>query len=467
MSEERTTCVVVGGGPAGMVLGLVLARAGVEVTVLEKHADFLRDFRGDTVHVSTMTLLDELGLWDRFATLPWTPIRQARVTLDAGTVTMADLSRLHQPHPFIAMVPQWHLLDLLAGAAGEEPTFTLRRRTEVLDLERDATGRVSGVRIAERADDGSRTGEHTLHADLVVACDGRDSTVRAHSGLRARTYDVPMDVWWFRLPRHDAAGDGPEDPGGGLGRATDGRLVVLLDRGDHYQVAYLIPQGADEAYRRRPVSVLRDDLRRVLPWLGDRVDALTSWDDVKLLQVTLDRLRRWSAPGVLCIGDAAHAMSPIGGVGINLAVQDAVAAARVLAPVLAPVPGGRGAVDPAAVDRAAARVQRRRRWPAALVQGVQRILHARVIGSVVGEGGTAPGTDSIPLPLRLLTRFPFLQVIPARAVGVGVLPEHAPAFARRPPLPVVPPVAGDAVQPASAKNSSAVPSGSLNESAQP
>ena len=415
MTDRRTTCAIVGGGPAGIVLGLLLARGGVEVTVLEKHDDFLRDFRGDTVHVSTMELLDELGLWDRFARLPWKPIRQAAITLDAGTAVIADLTRLRRPHPFIAMVPQWHLLDMLAGAAQEEPTFTLRRHAAVVDVLRE-DGRVVGVRHTDA--DGA---EHELHADLVVGADGRDSRVRELSGLPLRTWDVPMDVWWFRLPR----GDDAHDPAGGLGRATNGRLVIMLDRGDYYQVAYLIPQGMDARYRERPVSGLREDLLTLHPWLGDRVDGLTSWDDVKLLRVTLERLGRWSAPGLLCLGDAAHTMSPIGGVGINLAVQDAVAAARYLVPALR-------AGDPAAVDRASARVQRRRWLPTVVTQAAQQVAHRQVIGSVFGDRDAAPGTRGrLPLPLRMVRRFPALTWFPARAVGVGVLPEHAPGFARR------------------------------------
>ncbi|HSK59244.1 MAG TPA: FAD-dependent oxidoreductase [Actinomycetospora sp.] len=440
MDKQRTTCAIVGGGPAGIVLGLVLARAGAEVTVLEKHGDFLRDFRGDTVHVSTMTLIDELGLWDRFAELPWKPIETARVVLDAGSATVADMRRLREPHPFVAMVPQWHLLDMLAAAGEEEPTFTLVRHAEVTDLMR-RDGRVTGVRWRDRT--GGDGAEHELAADLVVACDGRDSRVRALSGLPLHAYDVPMDVWWFRLPR----GEG-EDPAGGLGRLSNGRMVVMLDRGDHYQVAYLIPRGADAEYRRRPIRFLRDDLLALHPWLGDRVQGLASWDDVKLLRVTLDRLRRWYTPGLLCIGDAAHAMSPVGGVGINLAVQDAVAAARVLGPVLAAAPA-----DPAEVDRAAARVQWRRWLPTLVTQSAQRLGHRAVIGAVLGRRERL-ARERLPLPLRLLRRVPALQRVPAYLVGVGVLPEHAPAWARR-------------GQDAGAKNSSALPSGSVKDSAQP
>ena len=432
MAQQRTTCAVVGGGPAGIVLGLVLARAGVEVTVLEKHGDFLRDFRGDTVHPSTMTLIDELGLWDRFARLPWKPIDSVRVVLDAGPAQIGDLSRLREPHPFVAMVPQWHLLDMLAAAAEEEPTFTLVRNAEVTGLVRRG-GRVTGVR---------RDGGSELAADLVVACDGRDSRVRELSGLPLRDFAVPMDVWWFRLPRQD------DDPAGGLGRLSDdGRMIIMIDRGDHYQVAYLIARGADAESRRGPVQALRDELERAMPWLGRRVDALGSWDDVKLLRVTLNRLRRWSAPGLLCLGDAAHAMSPVGGVGINLAVQDAVAAARLLAPVL-----HRADPDPAAVDRAAQRVQRRRWFPTVATQTAQRIAHRVVVRNVLRGGGL--GVGRLPAPVRLVQRVPALQVVPAYLVGVGFLPERAPSWARR-------------SQPASAKNSSAFPSGSVNESAQP
>jgi 2-polyprenyl-6-methoxyphenol hydroxylase-like FAD-dependent oxidoreductase len=408
---ERTTCAVVGGGPAGMVLGLILARAGVEVTVLEKHGDFLRDFRGDTVHTSTLTLIDELGLWPRFERLPYRALTRARVRMDAGEATIGDLSRLDAPHPMVAMTPQWHLLDLLAGAAREEPTFTLRMHTEVTGLVRRG-GRVSGVRL----DDGSE-----LAADLVVACDGRDSRVRADSGLPLHRYDVPIDVEWFRVPRQ------ADDPDGGLGRVGRGRFLVMLDRGDYFQCALIVGKGTDAELRAGPVQGLRDVLLGLNPWWEGRLGDLT-WDDVKLLEVTLDRLRRWSAPGLLCIGDAAHAMSPVGGVGINLAVQDAVAAAtRLAAPLLAG--------DAEAVDRAGRAVQRRRTVPTVVTQTAQDLAHRRVVAPMLAQG-TEETDETLPWPVRVAQRLPALQWVPARAIGIGVLPEHAPDFARRPPLPV-------------------------------
>ena len=410
---ERTTCCVVGGGPAGMVLGLLLARAGIEVTVLEKHGDFLRDFRGDTVHTSTLTLLDELGLWPRFDRLPYRALTRVRVRLDGGEVAMADLTRLDEPHPMIAMVPQWHLLDMLATAAREEPSFTLRMRTEVAGLVRP-DGRVTGVRLA----DGSE-----LAADLVVACDGRDSRVRAESGLPLKCYDVPIDVEWFRLPRH------ADDPDGGLGRVGRGRFMVLLDRGDYYQCALVIGKGTDARLRSGSIQGLRDLLADMNPWMAGRLDSLESWDDVKLLEVSLDRLRRWSSPGLLCLGDAAHAMSPIGGVGINLAVQDAVAAARVLA---APLLSG----DADGVARASRAVQRRRTAPTVITQTAQDVAHRRVVAPMLDAAPDHAAAASIPLPFRVIARFPALQWVPARLVGVGALPEHAPGFARRSPLPV-------------------------------
>ena len=415
---DRTTCCVVGGGPAGMVLGLLLARIGVEVTVLEKHADFLRDFRGDTVHASTLTLLDELGLGDEFAELPHRMLEQLQVQLDRAVAPVADLRRLPGRHKHIALVPQWDLLDLLADAGAAEPAFRLRMSTEVTGLLR--RGRtVTGVTY--RGADGS-TGE--LHADLVVAADGRSSAVRAAAGLRPREFGVPMDVWWFRLPR------GEGDPAGGVARFGSGRGVVLIDRGDYFQTAFLIRKGLDRVLRAESVESFHEQLVGMMPWLADRAHTVTSWDDVKLLTVRLNRLRRWSAPGVLCIGDAAHAMSPVGGVGINLAVQDAVAAARILAGPLRRSAEPGGAPGPA-LRWSLARVQARRWLPTVVTQAFQRAVHKRLLGPALAGDVALVGSGTVPRPVRLLQRFPWLQALPAYFVAVGVLPEHAPASARR------------------------------------
>ncbi len=394
-----------------MMLGLLLARAGIEVTVLEKHGDFLRDFRGDTVHPSTLTLLDELGLGAQFAQIPHRLVEQAQVQIGDDLVQVGDFRRIPGPHKHIAFVPQWDFLDLLADAARVEPAFTLRMNTEATGLLTEG-GRVSGVRY--RAGDGS-TGE--LRAKLTVACDGRRSLLRDSAGLHARSFGVPMDVWWFRLPRQEG------DPVGVAGRFGAGYATVLIDRGDYFQCAYLIRKGSDAALRAEGIEAFRRRVGAMIPWLADRTEAVRDWADVALLDVRLDRLRRWSTEGLLCIGDAAHAMSPVGGVGINLAIQDAVGAARLLAGPLR-----RGTLTRRHLDR----VQLRRWAPAALTQAVQRAIHARVLGPVL-DGGNEPveaGSGRPPLPIRLLQRFPLLQAVPATAVGIGLLPEHAPTFAR-------------------------------------
>lgn len=406
-------CVVVGGGPAGMVLGLLLARGGVRVTVLEKHSDFLRDFRGDTVHASTLTLLDELGLGERFAAMPHRDVERMTVRLDAGEAPVADFRRLPGAHRNIAFAPQWDLLDLLAAAAAEERTFTLIRDAEVIDvLRQDDT--VVGVRYRDRA-----TGtEHDLAASLTVACDGRSSAVRAAAGIRPRRFGVPMDVLWFRLPRTST------DPDGVFGRLSVGRFAITIDRGEYWQCAYVIPKGHDAALRSAGIEEFRRDVAALLPWTADRLDSVASMDDVKLLDVELNRLRRWYADGLLLLGDAAHAMSPVGGVGINLAVADAVAAARMLGPTLR----SRGVVP----ARLLAKVQRRRWLPTVVIQGVQRGIHRAILApALAGPVAGTHGATALPLPLRVLRRFPVLQGVTARMIAIGPLPEHAPAWARR------------------------------------
>ncbi|MGO8771569.1 FAD-dependent oxidoreductase [Mycobacterium sp.] len=404
---ETTTCAIIGGGPAGMVLALLLARAGVEVTLLEKHGDFLRDFRGDTVHPSTMRLLDELGLWERFAALPQSEIRRGALESNGRSVTYVDFGRLRQPYPFIAMVPQWDLLNLLADAAQVEPSFTLRMNTEVTGLLREG-GKVTGVRY--RGPDGP--GE--LRAELTVACDGRWSIARHEAGLKTREYPVKFDVWWFRLPRKE------DTEFSFLPRVGPGKALAVIPREGYYQIAYLGPKGTDGQLRAQGIEAFRRDVGALLPDMTESVAALTSMEDVKHLDVRVDRLRRWHADGLLCIGDSAHAMSPLGGVGINLAVQDAVAAATLLA---GPLRRHR------VTGPDLARVRRRRLFPTALTQAVQRVLHRRLLGPLLrGEDPTPPAAL-----LSLVQRLPWLSAVPAYFIGVGVRPEHAPAFARRGP----------------------------------
>ncbi|MEO3761148.1 FAD-dependent oxidoreductase [Mycobacterium sp. B14F4] len=406
MPAEDTTCIVVGGGPAGIMLGLLLARAGVDVTVMEKHADFLRDFRGDTVHASTLRMLDELGLTDRFADVPHREIDTLVMTVQGTEVTM-DLRRIPGPHKHIALVPQWDFLELLASAAEKEPTFTLLRSTEVLGPVLGAGGRVAGVRY--RGADGE---ERQMRAALTVACDGRSSTLRTAMGMRPRNFGAPMDVWWFRLPRN------PDDPHGLAGVLGAGQAQIVIDRGDYFQCAYVIPKGRDRELRAQGIASLHRGVVALVPWLADHVTAVTSFDDVKLLDVQLNRLRRWYADGLLLIGDAAHAMSPVGGVGINLAVADAVAAGRVLAGPLRS-----GTVS----TRHLARIQARRWLPAVLIQSVQRLIHRYVIAVAV----TSTGPAAAPRVVRMASKVPFLRTVAGYGVAIGPLPEHIPAFARR------------------------------------
>jgi 2-polyprenyl-6-methoxyphenol hydroxylase-like FAD-dependent oxidoreductase len=406
---ERTTCAIVGGGPAGMLLGLLLARAGVEVTVLEKHKDFLRDFRGDTVHASTVRMIDELGLGKEFRALPQSKLQTVGFPAGDGVQVLGDIRRLRAPYNYIAMVPQWDFLDLLADAGKQEPTYTLRMNTEVTGLIRDGD-KVLGVRY-ETAD-----GKHgELRADLTVACDGRTSLVREQAGLVPQEFPVPLDAWWFRLARHESE---TGEVGGIQFFIGDRELLLMINREGYFQIAYLARKGADPRLRAEGLQAFRDRVTRINPELADRVGSIQSMADVKMLDVKLNRLHQWHRDGLLCIGDAAHAMSTVGGIGINLAVQDAAAAARLLAEPLR-----RRQVRMADL----AQVRRRRRLPMVVAQGLQRFLHARVLAPVLaGERTTYPKAPTV------LTRiFPPLRAVPAYIIAIGIRPEHIPDFARR------------------------------------
>lgn len=409
---EKTGCAVVGGGPAGMMLGLLLARAGVQVTVLEKHADFFRDFRGDTVHPSTIRLIDELGLGEEFRRLPQSRLNNVVFPVPGGPpVTMGDFDALPPPYNYIAMMPQWDFLNFLARAAAQEPGFTLLMSHTATGLVRNG-GRVRGVRF--RTPDGSRD---ELPADVVVATDGRHSALRAAAGLAPKEYPVPFDAWWFRLPRHASEHGAVAGLVPAFGR---GEALLALFRDDFYQMGYLAPKGTDARIRDEGVEGFRRRVAALRPDLADRVDAIRSLEDLHWLDVRLDRLHEWHINGLLCIGDAAHAMSPAGGVGINLAIQDAVAAADCLAPALL-----RGRVTTADL----AKVQRRRRMPTVVVQTVQRAMHRAIFGPIMaGKRATVPA-----VALFLARRVPAVRRIIPRFIAFGPRPEHAPAFARRAP----------------------------------
>ncbi|MEE7476873.1 FAD-dependent oxidoreductase [Methylobacterium hispanicum] len=397
MEPSPAVCIV-GGGPAGMMAGLLLARAGLAVTVLEKHADFLRDFRGDTIHPSTLDLMDELGLGDAFRALPHRRVETLAGVLGGRSYRIADFRHLPARNRFIALMPQWDFLDFLARAGRRHPGFHLQMRTEATAFVEEA-GRVAGVHV--RGPEGLRT----ITADLVLCADGRHSALRAQAGLYPLAFGAPMDVLWFRLSRR------PEEDEATAGHLGRGRILVTLDRGTHWQCAYVVPKGGAPAIRERGLAAFRTEIGALVPFLAGRTDEIASWEEVKVLTVAVDRLERWHRPGLLCIGDSAHAMSPVGGVGINLAIQDAVAAANLLA---APLRAG------TLTEFDLARVQARRMRPVRLTQGLQRLIQDRVIARVLGgDGPLRP-----PLALRLLDALPPLQRLPARLIGLGFRPEH-------------------------------------------
>jgi len=396
--RHTTSCCIVGGGPAGAMLGLLLARNGVDIVVLEKHGDFLRDFRGDTIHPSTLEIMDELGLAEQLLCLKHTKAPRLRFRTPQGSVTIADFRRLKTRFPYVAFMPQWDFLNFVTKKAEHYPNYRLETNAEVRELLTE-NGAVRGVRY--EASDGT----HEVQAALTVAADGRHSRVREQSGLEVIETGPPIDVLWFRLTRKE--GD-PEESSGYIGA---GRFLVFINRGDYWQTAYVIPKGADRRVREAGLEAFRRSIGEAVPYVADRTGELRDWEQVKLLSVQVDHLRRWHRPGLLCIGDAAHAMSPVGGVGINLAVQDAVAAANALAGPLR-----EGTVEP----RHLRAVQRRREIPTRGIQGLQTMAHRRVFAPAVSSGGL----PSPPAPLRALLRLRAVRDLPARVIAFGVWPVH-------------------------------------------
>ena len=407
MAPEKISvrCCIAGGGPAGMMLGYLLARAGVKVSVLEKHVDFLRDFRGDTIHPSTLEVMHELGLLDEFLDLPHQKVYELNAQFGELRLTIADFRHLPTRCGFVAFMPQWDFLNFLAERGKRYANFALMMEAEVIGIVEES-GRVVGVRAK------TPNGEIEVRTDLVVGADGRSSIVRAKAGLAVQEFGAPMDVLWFRLRRR------AEDPAVTMGRFDAGRIFITLNRGDYWQCGFVIAKGQFEEMRRQPFETFRAAIVKLAPYVKDSVQELGGWEDVKLLTVRVDRLLDWFRPGLLCIGDCAHAMSPVGGVGINLAIQDAVAAANVL---FKPLREGQLAIEHLR------RVQKRRELPTRVTQGLQVAVQRRIIARVLVETGPLKP----PLAVRLLAKVPFLRRIPARIVGLGVRPEHVdPALAQ-------------------------------------
>ena len=396
MSTSRGTCCIAGGGPAGMMLGYLLARSGINVLVLEKHADFLRDFRGDTVHPSTLETMHELGVLEEFLKRPHQEVSQVRARIGGEPIVLGNMLYLRTCCRFMALMPQWDFLDFLAEQGGRYPTFHLRMQTEVTGLIEE-NGLIAGIRA------NSPAGPIEVRADLVVGADGRNSVVRDCSGLSIKDLGAPTDAFWMRLSKH------PDDPQVSV-IAQHGKLLAMFDRGDYWQCGFPILKGSAEEVQRRGIEDFRASIAQVAPFLRDRVTELRDWNDLKLLTIRVNRLLRWYRPGLVCIGDAAHAMSPVGGIGINLAIQDAVAAANILAGPLR-----EGDVS----TRDLAKIQRRRDFPTRVTQRLQEVLRKQV-GRDVGKSGTTRP----PLPLRLLERTTLPCRIRTRFVGVGIRPEH-------------------------------------------
>jgi 2-polyprenyl-6-methoxyphenol hydroxylase-like FAD-dependent oxidoreductase len=394
----NTRCCIAGGGPAGMMLGFLLARAGVDVIVLEKHADFLRDFRGDTIHPSTLELMYELGLVEDFLKRPHSEIKEIAGQIGDQLIPLADFSHLPTHCKFLAFMPQWDFLDFLVEHARQYSTFTLRMQAEVTDLIEEGS-RIVGVTTK------TPEGELEIRADLVVGADGRSSIVRDRAGLEVESLGAPIDVLWFRLSRK------PSDPGQVLGRIAAGKIMVMLNRDTYWQCGFVIPKGAFDEIKRRGVDVFRQDIVSISPFLSDRVDELQDWEPVKLLTVKVDRLRQWYRSGLVCIGDSAHAMSPVGGVGINLAIQDAVAAANIL---------WRPLTQQWVSLSHLQKIQWRRELPTRLTQWAQVQIQKRVLGRVLGSTRQV----AAPWVLRLFKKYPVLRRIPARLIGIGVRAEH-------------------------------------------